>query len=115
MAVCRYIGCKNKRGVVAGYCRVHHSQANPPTLSPSKNEGLKNEVLCKKLDQMLVRIHHLENENVALTNLVSEHKDVMDVLSKENAELKLENGDLKQKINLNFLANDCINNLFDSI
>ena len=100
--MCRYKGCKARRGLTDGYCRVHQSQVHTPTSPSSKNDGIKYEALSKKLDQMATMIAQLQEENVTLTNIVSEQSDKVEFLTKENA-------DLKQKVNLNFLANDSIN------
>ena len=106
---CKHDGCKRDRGIVDGYCRVHLSHADKPTLSPSKSDIVKNDKLQKKLDAMELRILHLEKENIELTNMVGELNDSIDVLTSENDYLKVENGDLKTQINKNFLANDGLN------
>ena len=107
--MCKQDGCNSKRGLVSGYCRVHKSQANPPPSSPSKNSGIKNDAINKKLEEMERIIHQLRQENVELTNVVGEQSDKIDHQKQENDALKLLIGDLKKKINLNFLSADGLN------
>lgn len=114
--MCKQDGCNSKRGLVSGYCRIHKSQANPPACSPSKNNGIRNDAINKKLEEMALSIHQLRQENVELTNVVAEQSDKIDHLEdvvnqqkKENDALIIENGDLKKRVNLNFLSADGLN------
>ena len=106
---CKYNGCYSSRGLLNGYCRIHKSHADPPTSPSIKNRGIKNEAITSELEKMMRMIHHLQKENVQLTNVVDEQNDSIDKLQVENQKLKIENGDLKKRINLNFLSADGLN------
>ena len=101
---CSYDGCKSKRGIVNGYCRVHHWHSDPPS-SPT-NQNIKNKELNKQLEAMMITIKGLQRETLELNNQLSVQGDQNKELKDENLALKKENGDLKQRINLNFLAAD---------
>ena len=99
---CHYEGCNSKRGILDGFCRVHHWRADPPKSPP--NQGVKNKELSKQLEAMLTVINGLQRETLELNNQLSAQDEKMKKLEIENHELKIENGDLKQRVNLNFLA-----------
>ena len=99
---CRFVGCNSKRGILDGFCRVHHWRADPPKSPP--NQGVKNRELNKQLESMQTIINGLQRETLELTNQVCAQADEIKDLKSDNNRLTIENGDLKQKINLNFLA-----------
>ena len=104
---CRFEGCKSKRGIIDGYCRVHHWHADPPK-SP-KNDAVKNKELNKQLESMAVMIKGLQRETLELNNQLYVQSEENKILKDENETLRRENGDLKQRINMNFLATDSQN------
>ena len=105
---CRYEGCKSERGIIDGYCRVHHWHTDPPK-SP-RNEGvIKNKELNKQLESMTIFIKGLQRETLELNNQLCVQFEENKLLKEENEALSRENGDLKQRINLNFLATDSQN------
>ena len=101
---CHYVGCNTRRGLLNGYCRVHKWHANPPKSLANKN--VKNEALNKQLGAMQTSIEGLQQESLELTNIVEAQAEEIRKLKADKEYLLKENGDLKQKVNKNFLATD---------
>ena len=87
------------RGIVNGYLSGTQVTCNPSTKSLKQKQ--RNQKWCYQQKSLIIL--HLKSENVELTNVFSELGDKIDQHEEENEKLKELNGDLKQKVNLNFL------------
>ena len=110
---CKFKGCNRKRGIVEGYCRIHHGRellsANEDTTPKSHSNsrgGVTNEdlkaLINEKFDGLNAIVQQLQTENLQLSNQVYELEENVDKLTTENS-------DLRCAINKHFIAQDALN------
>ena len=121
MDKCLLEGCRNRYGIVNGYCRIHAGRAkdgfqplaqgssvqatsSTKSLEKVSNNDLKTilEKVLAKLDNISLVVAQLQQENVQLTNEVAD-------LTTENENLKKEVGDLKINQNVCLFRSDAQN------